>query len=135
MDGSRNKFCRTWYLFERLRRRDSAAHARFGLDAQAALDAGHEDAASREDGHSLYRAGVTLADLRPGECGTVQMLIGSSHGRLRLLEMGLTQGTHVKVIRTAAFGGPFDIMLRGYQLSLRREEAAAVWLDDGNIDR
>jgi len=34
------------------------------------------------------------------------------------------------VIRAAAFGGPLDILVRGYQLSLRRDEAAGVWLDD-----
>lgn len=73
-------------------------------------------------------AGVTLADLKPGECGTIIRLIGNNQGRLRLLEMGLTPGTHVKVVRAAAFGGPLDIEVRAYKLSLRREEAASVWL-------
>ena len=78
----------------------------------------------------LYRAGTTLAELKPGECGTVRRLLGASQGRLRLLEMGLTPGVHIKVVRAAAFGGPLDILVRGYQLSLRRDEAASVWLDD-----
>ncbi len=72
--------------------------------------------------------GVTLADLKPGECGTIIRLLGNNQGRLRLLEMGLTPGTHVKVVRAAAFGGPLDIEVRAYKLSLRREEAASVWL-------
>jgi Fe2+ transport system protein FeoA len=72
--------------------------------------------------------GVTLADLKPGECGTIVRLYGSAQTRLRLLEMGLTPGTHVKIIRAAAFGGPLDITVRSYQLSIRREEAATVWL-------
>jgi Fe2+ transport system protein FeoA len=78
----------------------------------------------------MYRAGLSLADLLPGECGYVHHLVGSTRGRLRLLEMGLTSGTHVKVMRAAALGGPLDILVRGYQLSLRRDEASAVWLDD-----
>jgi ferrous iron transport protein A len=79
---------------------------------------------------ALYRQDVALSDLKPGECGSVMRLNGNFCGRLRLLEMGLTPGTHVRMVRAAAFGGPVDIEVRGYQLSLRREEAAAVWLGD-----
>ncbi len=78
-------------------------------------------------------AGITLADLKPGECGTIVRLLGNSQGRLRLLEMGLTPGTHVKVVRAAAFGGPLDIEIRAYKLSLRREEASSVWLGIADI--
>lgn len=49
--------------------------------------------------------------------------------------MGLTTGTHIRVLRAAAFGGPLDILIRGYQLSLRREEAAGVWLDDSDDEK
>jgi ferrous iron transport protein A len=79
---------------------------------------------------ALYRGDLPLSNLKPGECGTVLRLNGIFCGRLRLLEMGLTPGTHVRMVRAAAFGGPVDIEVRGYQLSLRREEAAAVWLGD-----
>jgi Fe2+ transport system protein FeoA len=79
---------------------------------------------------TMTRSGMSLADLKPGECGYITRLMGAPRGRLRLLEMGLTPGTHVKVTRAAAFGGPLDINVRGYQLSLRREEAATVWLGD-----
>ena len=72
--------------------------------------------------------GLSLADLKPGECGTIIRLLGQARGRIRLMEMGLTPGVHVKVIRQAAFGGPLDILVRGYQLSLRVEEAKSIWL-------
>ena len=72
--------------------------------------------------------GITLADLKPGECGTIIRLLGQARGRLRLMEMGLTPGVHVKVTRHAAFGGPLDIQVRGYNLSLRVEEAKCIWL-------
>jgi Fe2+ transport system protein FeoA len=94
-------------------------------DPQALLDAGE-----RSPRKGRYRAGVTLNDLNPGDCGTVRRLIGTPRGRLRLLEMGLTPGTHVRLIRRAAFGGPLDVLVRGYQLSLRSDEAALLWLDD-----
>jgi Fe2+ transport system protein FeoA len=96
---------------------------------QAALDAGARSPAAGGRG-SLYRANVALAELRPGECGLVLRLNGTFCGRLRLLEMGLTPGAHVRMLRCAAFGGPVDIEVRGYQLSLRREEAASVWLGE-----
>jgi Fe2+ transport system protein FeoA len=79
---------------------------------------------------TVHRANVALSELKPGQSGIVRSVNGSARGRLRLLEMGLTPGTHVKVVRAAAFGGPLDVQVRGYKLSLRREEAASVWLAD-----
>ncbi|CCW34179.1 Fe2+ transport system protein A [Chthonomonas calidirosea] len=91
-------------------------------EAQGAL----ERAEAFQDG----KGPRSLADLRPGECADVLFLTGTARERLRLMEMGLTPGVHVKVLRVAAFGGPLDVLVRGYQLSLRREEAAAVLLAD-----
>lgn len=78
------------------------------------------------------RSNVALAELKPGEQGTVQCLLGSTQGRLRLMEMGMTPGVRIEVLRTAAFGGPIEVQIRGYHLSLRRDEAEAVWLGDTN---
>ncbi len=115
------------------RQHDDLAELAFARDAQAALEAADSNCTRKGREHergSMYRAGLSLADLRPGECGYIHHFVGAARNRLRLLEMGLTPGTHVKILRAAAFGGPLDIHLRGYQLSLRRDEAAAVWLDD-----
>ncbi len=78
----------------------------------------------------VYRSEVTLDQLKPGECGIVKSLSGPSVNKLRLMEMGLTPSTHLKVVRTAAFGGPMEVIVRGYQLSLRREEAKFILLGD-----
>lgn len=115
----------------------NGASCSFSEAAQSALDSENDGSASDATSNgrgSLYRHGCTLADLKPGECGTIQKLLGNTQGRLRLLEMGLTPGVHVKVVRAASFGGPLDVTLRGYQLSLRREEAALLWLDDDDDD-
>ncbi|HMO81691.1 MAG TPA: ferrous iron transport protein A [Pyrinomonadaceae bacterium] len=55
----------------------------------------------------------------------------SGNGRVskRLTEMGLVPGVAVLVIRAAPFGDPFQIRLRGYDLALRRSEAAGVIVD------
>ena len=111
----------------------------FAEQAQAALEAVETPSrASSERGKgtlkrgkgTLYRSGCTLANLEPGQCGTIRLLVATNQGRLRLLEMGLTPGVHVKVLRVAAFGGPMDILVRGYQLSLRRDEATTIWLGE-----
>lgn len=70
--------------------------------------------------------------LEPGERGTIQGIRNATpRVRQRLLEMGLTRGTIVEVIRLAPLGDPMEISLRGYRLSLRREEAESVILVKG----
>jgi ferrous iron transport protein A len=68
-----------------------------------------------------------LDTLVPGEKGIVVNLSASTFEiRQRLLEMGLTKGTTIEVIRLAPLGDPIEIKIRGYRLSLRRKEAEAV---------
>ena len=67
-----------------------------------------------------------LGDLRPGQSGVVVELSGPPGVKLRLLEMGLTPGIPVRVIRLAPLGDPIEIQVRDYRLSLRRAEAARV---------
>jgi len=49
--------------------------------------------------------------------------------RQKLLSMGLTPGVQVKIIRTAPLGDPIEIELRGYLLSLRKDEADALEIE------
>lgn len=129
MDNPEEKHCKTWWLLNLLRsKKDSSVASTFAQAAQSALDASETEPPKQTE--SLYRAGLTLAELKPGQCGTVRRLLGPSQNHLRILEMGLIPGTHIRLTRAAAFGGPLEILIRGYQLSLRREEAALVWLDD-----
>lgn len=72
---------------------------------------------------------VTLDRLRPGERGTIERVRTSAHHiRQRLLEMGLTKGTIVELVRFAPLGDPIEISVRGYRLSLRRNEAESIIL-------
>jgi ferrous iron transport protein A len=70
-----------------------------------------------------------LADLIPGQCGRIAGLIGPAEIRHRLLEMGLTRGTLVRLVRVAPMGDPVKLQVRGYRLSVRKSEAASVLLD------
>jgi ferrous iron transport protein A len=71
-----------------------------------------------------------LNKLKPGERGTVKKIIGSGRLYGRLLDMGITKGAKIEVIKAAPFGGPIDIKVKGYHLSLRREEAEQIILEE-----
>jgi ferrous iron transport protein A len=69
---------------------------------------------------------ATVADLLPGQTGMVVAFAGSSPTRQRLMEMGMTRGAVVRMVRSAPLGDPIELSVRGYRLSLRRAEASAV---------
>ena len=66
----------------------------------------------------------SLDCLPKGTKGRVTAVAGAN--RCRLMELGFTAGTEVEVSRRAAFGGPLEVRLRSYRLSLRCEEAAGI---------
>ena len=68
----------------------------------------------------------SLMEMRPGERGKVVRVGGKGDIRRRLLDMGLVSGTGVAVERVAPLGDPIEVRLKGYNLSLRKEEAASV---------
>jgi ferrous iron transport protein A len=70
---------------------------------------------------------MTLRDLEVGECGRVLGFArGSRAYRGRLLAMGLTPGTEFAVVRFAPLGDPVEIRVRGFALSLRKNEASVL---------
>ncbi|ARA94389.1 iron transporter [Rhodothermaceae bacterium RA] len=70
----------------------------------------------------------TLRDLDPGDRGTVTGYVADDLPG-RLLEMGLLPGTLVEVVRRAPLGDPIDLKIRGFHLSIRKHEAAAILVE------
>ncbi|HJB04820.1 MAG TPA: ferrous iron transport protein A [Candidatus Merdibacter merdigallinarum] len=68
----------------------------------------------------------TLDSLVPGESGIIVSVGGSGALRHRLLDMGLTPRTAVRVERIAPMGDPMELYLRGYRLTLRKEDASKI---------
>jgi Fe2+ transport system protein FeoA len=68
---------------------------------------------------------TTLKDLEPGERGVVVGWAGSAPPT-RLMEMGVMQGTEIEVVKLAPLGDPIEVKLRGYHLSLRKQEAEQI---------
>ncbi len=73
---------------------------------------------------------MTLDQLKPGHAGIVSAVGGEGPLRLRLLDMGIIPGTHVQVQKVAPMGDPIQIRLRGYELTLRLEDAARISLQE-----
>lgn len=69
---------------------------------------------------------MVLSELKVGEKGRVTAVNGEGAIRRRLFDMGITPGTEVYLRKTAPFGDPIEISLRGYELTLRKAEAAQV---------
>ncbi|WP_419018382.1 FeoA family protein [Eubacterium callanderi] len=69
---------------------------------------------------------TTLKDLRPGESGVVDTVSVEGLMRRKLMDMGVTPGVEVMVDKVAPFGDPIEIHLRGYALSLRKNDAENI---------
>ena len=71
----------------------------------------------------------TLAELRPGERGTVVGLGGDPDATRRLMDMGVIRGTPLEVVRKAPLGDPIEVRLRGFMLTMRRSEAEHITVE------
>ena len=69
---------------------------------------------------------MTLDHLKQGQRARIQGLIGDDLVLQRLMEMGLLEDEELEVVAFAPLGGPMEIRLRDYRLSLRRAEAARI---------
>nr|WP_054757680.1 ferrous iron transport protein A [Liquorilactobacillus satsumensis] len=76
-----------------------------------------------EAGTQDYKA---LSAVAVGAEAIVAKVVGDKRIRKRLLDMGLTKNTVVKINQTAPLGDPLELLLRGYKLSLRKQEADYV---------
>lgn len=69
---------------------------------------------------------MTLDSIRPGGQVIIAAVKGEGLLRRRLLEMGLTPGTKVKVRKVAPMGDPIEVYLRSYVLTLRKSDASMI---------
>jgi ferrous iron transport protein A len=69
---------------------------------------------------------IKLSELAVGASAVVREFPKTGAAFVRLREMGLLAGTPVTLVRTAPLGDPLEIKIRGYHLTLRKDEAAHV---------
>ncbi len=71
-----------------------------------------------------------LSELEPGDVAVIVRIEDSGAVARRIADMGLIPGTKVRVVRKAPLGDPIEFEVRGYNLSLRRDEAALVVVEE-----
>jgi len=69
---------------------------------------------------------IPLSLLQPGDQGEVVRVQAQGQVRQRLLEMGIIRGARLRVEKLAPLGDPMELVIKGYHLSLRREESACI---------
>ena len=69
---------------------------------------------------------MTLKEVPCGNTVTVRKLTGEGAVKRRIMDMGITKGTAVHVKKTAPLGDPIEVMVRGYELSIRKADAEKI---------
>lgn len=72
----------------------------------------------------------TLNDITRGHVCVVVGLGRKSLIRKRIIDMGVTIGTEIKVLKLAPLGDPMEVLLRGYHLTLRKNEAKQIFVEE-----
>lgn len=68
----------------------------------------------------------TLRDIPIGQMATVVKLHGEGALKRRIMDMGITKGVEIYVRKVAPLGDPLEITVRGYELSVRKADAASI---------
>lgn len=75
---------------------------------------------------------MTLAQLPVGKTAIIKTVGGEGALRLRFLDMGLIPRTVVKVQKVAPMGDPIQLLIRGYELTVRKEDAEKIEIGEVN---
>ena len=68
----------------------------------------------------------TLRQVKIGESAVIKKLHGEGATKRRIMDMGLTRGTEVRVRKVAPLGDPMELTVRGYELSVRKGDAEFI---------
>ena len=69
---------------------------------------------------------MTLKDARVGDTVKVLKVEGTGPVRRRIMDLGITKGVEIYVRKVAPLGDPFELTVRGYELSVRKDDAKMV---------
>ena len=72
---------------------------------------------------------MTLKEISCGQSVKIKRLNGDGPVKRRIMDMGITKGTEIKVRKVAPLGDPVEINVRGYELSLRKNDAENIEVD------
>ena len=69
---------------------------------------------------------MTLKEVKPGNSVTIRRLNSTGSVKKQLMDMGLTKNTEVYIRKVAPLGDPIELTVRGYELSIRKADAALI---------
>lgn len=72
---------------------------------------------------------INLSQLEPGQRAVIVTVTGKGAVRRRMIDMGMTRGSQIQVIRKAPMGDPIDFKIKGYHLSLRKSDAELIMVE------
>lgn len=78
------------------------------------------------NGENIRRIRMTLHDVVPGQSVKVVKVGSKGPFRRRLMDMGVTPGVEITVVKVAPLGDPMEVSVRGYSLSLRKDETKEI---------
>ena len=78
---------------------------------------------------------MTLRDLKEGDKAVIESVNGQGNFRRRLLEMGFMSGTQVTIKKYAPLRDPIEFIIKGYHVSLRREEAQMIEIKPDSVEK
>ncbi len=84
---------------------------------------------NRKKSEVLIEMLKNLNEFSIGEAGVIKTVSGEGKIRRRLFDMGVTPGAEVLLRKKAPLGDPLEVTIRGYELTLRKTEAACVTLE------
>jgi len=73
---------------------------------------------------------MLLSEMKEGQAGVINRVGGNGALRRRVLEMGIIKGSEIYIEKYAPLKDPLELIVKGYHLSLRVEEAAQITVDD-----
>lgn len=77
----------------------------------------------------------SLSDYLEGQTGRIVQVRGDDDSRRRMCEMGFVRGSEVRVVRQAPLKDPVEYFIKGYHVSLRRDQAAQIVMDRPNMEQ
>ena len=79
--------------------------------------------------HKIENSQFPLSQLKKGQNAKILRVSGSGPIKRRMMDMGMVPGSEIKLIRKAPFGDPIEFRIKGYSLSLRKEEAETILIE------
>lgn len=100
------------------------------IRVQPCHQAAEQDSETMQDSEDAVQSSMMLSQMKSGQEGIIRKVAGEGLLRRRLLEMGINRGSKIYVEKYAPLKDPIELVIKGYHISLRIEEAATIFVEN-----